>query len=97
MTDNNYIGNVSTVIKVIGMMFAGWILSIFAAQGLDLGVDASTLGEAIGVILGLGFGYVDAKYPNTFGFLDNKDDTQPIQPAIDDEQGAVDYDGDEYV
>lgn len=93
MTDNNYIGNVSTVIKVIGMMFAGWILSIFAAQGLDLGVDASALGEAIGVILGLGFGYIDAKYPNTFGFLDNKNDTQPI----DEEQDTVDYDGDEYV
>ena len=93
MTDNNYIGNVSTVIKVIGMMFAGWILSIFAAQGLDLGVDASALGEAIGVILGLGFGYVDAKYPNTFGFLGNKNDIQPIDEA----QDTVDYDGDEYV
>lgn len=94
MADNNYIGNVSTVIKVIGMMFAGWILSIFAAQGLDLGVDASALGEAIGVILGLCFGYVDAKYPNTFAFLDNKKDTQP---TIDDKQDTVDYNGDEYV
>lgn len=93
MANNNYIGNISTVIKLMGMMFAGWIISIFAAQGLDLGVDASALGEVIGVLLGLGFGYIDAKYPNTFAFLNNEDNTQPItddtQPITDDTQSII--------
>ena len=55
MTDYNYVGNISTVIKLMGMMFA------------------SMLGEVIGALIGLGFGYIDAKYPNSFKFLGNSD------------------------
>lgn len=73
MTDYNYVGNISTVIKLMGMMFAGWIIAIAASNGLDLGVDASILGEVIGALIGLGFGYIDAKYPNSFKFLGNSD------------------------
>lgn len=61
----NYVGNISTVIKVFGLMFAGWIMSISVAHGLDLGVSTTDLAEAIGVLIGLGLSYVDAKYPNS--------------------------------
>lgn len=71
MNDQNYVGNISTLIKFFGMTFAGWIIGILASQGLNLGVDATTLGEVIGAFLGLCVGYLDAKYPNTFAFLGN--------------------------
>lgn len=71
MTSNNYVGNASTIIKLVGMTIAGWVISVLASQGLDLGVDASVLGEVIGAFVGLAFGYIDAKYPNTFSWLGN--------------------------
>ena len=71
MTDKNYIGNVSTIGKFILISFAGWIISLAASKGLDLGVDAQTLAQILGVILGLAYSYIDAKYPNTFDWLGN--------------------------
>ena len=71
MTDNNYIGNGTTIGKFILIAFAGWIISLAASKGLDLGVDAQTLAQIIGVILGLAYSYIDAKYPNSFKWLDN--------------------------
>lgn len=82
MEDYNYIGNISTVIKLMGMMFAGWIIAIAASNGLDLGVDASILGEVIGALIGLGFGYIDAKYPNSFKFLGNSEPV--LNDTVDD-------------
>lgn len=71
MTSNNYVGNASTIIKLVGMTIAGWVISILASHGLNLGVDVSALGEVIGAFVGLAFGYMDAKYPNTFSWLGN--------------------------
>lgn len=98
MTDYTYIGNISTVIKFFGMMGAGWIISLCAAQGFDLGVDASTLGQVIGVLLGLGFGYIDAKYPNTFAFLDNETNADNISYTNEDtiSDNTINENGDEY-
>lgn len=86
---NNYIGNGSTVIKIVSMAFAGQCLGILASQGLDLGITESQLTELIGFIIGLIMAYIDAKYPNTFAFLGNAPD--PI--VIDSEEKVL---NDEY-
>ena len=82
MSNNNYIGNISTIIKIVSMTVAGWIISTLAAQGYNLGVDAVTLASVIGAFIGLILSYIDAKYPNTFSFLGNAsipiDATEPV-------------------
>ena len=72
----NYIGNISTIVKEISMLIAGWSIGLLAAYGLNLGVDASTLAEVIGAFIFLIIGYIDAKNPNTFKFLGN--DSTPV-------------------
>ena len=69
--DNNYIGNGSTIVKTIFVMFAGWVLGALAAKGLSLPIDAYQLAEILGAIFGFIVSYIDAKYPNSFGFLGN--------------------------
>ena len=71
----NYIGNISTIVKEISMLIAGWAVGTLAAHGLELGVDAATLAQVIGAFIFLIIGYIDAKYPNTFKILGNS--TQP--------------------
>ena len=90
MTDN-VIGNLSTTGKFILIPFAGWIIGLAASKGLDLGVDAETLAQVIGVLAGLAYSYIDAKYPNTFGWLGNK--PEPIdstEPVLNDEYECED-------
>ena len=81
MTNNNIIGNGSTIIKTLSLTIAGYILAGLAAQGYDLGIDVNILASLIGAIIGLAISYIDAKYPNTFKFLDNA----PNEPIIDEE------------
>ena len=69
--DSNYIGNFSTLVKTVLVMFAGWVLGALAAKGLDLPIDASQLAEILGSILGFIVAYIDAKYPNSYNFLGN--------------------------
>ena len=71
MTENNYTGNISTIVKWISMLIAGQVIGALTAQGLNLNVDATTLSEVIGAFIFLGIGYIDAKYPNTLKFLNN--------------------------
>ena len=83
---NNTIGNITTIGKFIATMIAGWIISLAIANGLDLGIDACTLAEVIGAVLGLIYGYIDAKYPNTFKFLGNATvPVDPTEPVLNDE------------
>ena len=81
MTDNT-IGNLTTMGKFILIAFAGWIISLAASKGFDLGVDAETLAQIIGVLAGLAYSYIDAKYPNTFKCFGNApveiDNTEPV-------------------
>ena len=72
------------------MTIAGWLITTLAANGLNLTVDTSTLAEVIGAIIGLGFGYMDAKYPNTFKWLGNEDEIPDIDPASEYEKTGDD-------
>ena len=67
----NEIGNISTVIKFVSMTIAGYLIGALAAQGLDLPFDAEVLSQLISTLLFFCLAYIDAKYPNTFSFLDN--------------------------
>ena len=71
MDDNNYIGNISTIIKVVSMGLAGYAIGYAAAHGLNLPIDQVTLSQIIGTVIMFAFAYVDAKYPNSFAFLGN--------------------------
>ena len=71
MIMTNYIGNISTIVKEISMLIAGWFIGLLAAYGLNLGVDVSTLAKVIGAFIFLIIGYIDAKNPNTLKWLGN--------------------------
>ena len=74
----NFIGNSSTIIKIISMMIAGWFIGILAANGLNLGVDESTLTKIIGTIIFLIIAYIDARFPNTLNFFKNQPKQQQL-------------------
>ena len=71
MSKQEIIGNTTTIGKFLLITFAGWILSLTASKGLNLPVDAVTLTQILGVILGIAYSYLDAKYPNSFDWLGN--------------------------
>ena len=71
MERNEVIGNTTTIGKFLLIAFAGWIISLAAAKGFNLPVDAATLAQVLGVIFGFAYSYLDAKYPNTFDWLGN--------------------------
>lgn len=84
----NTIGNTTTIIKFISMTLAGWIIAGLTAHNLNLGIDAVTLANVIGALIGLILSYIDARYPNTFGWLDNQIDNTVIdteEPVLNDE------------
>ncbi len=67
----NEIGNISTIVKFVSMTLAGYLIGALAAQGLNLPFDAEVLSQLISTLLFFCLAYIDAKYPNTFSFLDN--------------------------
>lgn len=69
MTNN--IGNISTILKTISLIFAGYAIAYFAGKGFALPINEEQLAEIIFSLLGLLLAYIDAKNPNTFAFLDN--------------------------
>ena len=74
------IGNISTIIKIISLAAAGFIFGLISAFGLKLPFNEYELSGVIGLIIGLIFSYIDAKYPNTFF---NKTDENVIEINID--------------
>ena len=64
-TDTNFIGNFSTMVKLISMWLAGWFIGILISHGLNLPMSQEQLSQIICSIILLAVGYVDAKYPNT--------------------------------
>jgi len=67
----NEIGNISTIVKFVSMTLAGYLIGALAAQGLNLPFDAEVLSQLISTLLFFCLAYIDAKYPNTFAWLDN--------------------------
>lgn len=64
--DSNIIGNGSSIFKTLGLMFAGYIISILVAQGVNLHGQETQIIQILGTILGLGLSYIDMKYTNSF-------------------------------
>jgi len=67
----NEIGNISTVIKFVSMTIAGYLIGALATKGLNLPISEEALAEIVSTLIFFGLAYVDAKYPNTFAWLDN--------------------------
>ena len=64
--NEKYVGNITTIVKTVSMIFAGWIIGALAAYGLDLHLTQIELTSIISAILFSIIAYLDAKYPNTF-------------------------------
>ena len=71
MTETNYIGNLSTIVKFISMTLAGYLIGVAASKGLNLPIDTAALSQFISTIIFFIIAYVDAKYPNSFDWLGN--------------------------
>ena len=71
MTETNYIGNLSTIVKFISMTLAGYLISVAASKALNLPIDTAALSQFISTIIFFIIAYVDAKYPNSFDWLGN--------------------------
>lgn len=87
MSKQEIIGNTTTIGKFLLIAFAGWIISLAASKGMNLGIDASTLAQILGVIFGFAYSYIDAKYPNTFAWLGNamNKTIDTSEPVLNDE------------
>lgn len=83
--NNNYLGNISTIVKYISMMIAGYLISFLAGKGLNLPIDAQMLSEIIGTIIFFILAHIDAKNPNNFKILGN----QTEEPVIGDEDNGA--------
>lgn len=96
MTETNFIGNTTTIIKWFSMMLAGAMIGTLTAHGLNLNIPETTLTEVISAIIMLTLGYIDSKYPNTFSFLGNNTPAENGSPEtineIEDIDPASEYD-----
>ena len=70
--NDELIGNVTTVIKTLCMMFAGYCLGYFISIGLNLPISQEQLSEILFTIICFIAAYIDAKFPNAFKFLGNQ-------------------------
>ena len=65
MNKTDLIGNITTLIKLVSMILAGYTIGILTSHGLQLPVTESQIAEAISTILFIILAYFDARYPNT--------------------------------
>lgn len=65
MNIDDFIGNLSTIVKIL-------ICILAPSAAIWLGTDENTAIALLTAIAGLLFSLVDAKYPNTFAVFDNK-------------------------
>lgn len=90
---DNLKGNVTTIGKFIATMIAGWVIALAVAHNIHLGISEKELAEIIGALIGLIYGYLDAKYPNSFNWLGNQISTPPEVQEIITEDDNNDDDG----
>lgn len=84
----NEIGNISTIVKFVSMTLAGYLIGALAAQGLNLQFNVEVLYQLISTLLFFCLAYIDAKYPNTFAWLDNA----PIEITMETEEDLINED-----
>ena len=86
-TNNNLIGNLTTIIKYICMAISGWAIGILISHGLNLPITEAQLSEILFTIIIFIIGYLDSRYPNTFGFLGNQkqNSVDPTEPVLNPE------------
>lgn len=75
MNNNELLGNLTTIIKTLSMMIAGYAIGYAVSIGLNLPISEEQLSEIIMTVIFFLLSYLDAKYPNTFAFLGN---TKPV-------------------
>ena len=86
MMNDDIIGNITTIGKIIAMAIAGWFIGLCVAHGISLPVDQVTLSELIFTVILLVWGYFDAKYPNKLGIFGNaKSCVNGDEPVLNDE------------
>lgn len=90
MSENNYLGNGSTIVKYILIMIATRALTLAAAHGINLPITETQLAEILGVLLGFVIATIDAKYPNNIfntifnlGILKVSEDETPEEEIFD--------------
>lgn len=66
---DNLTGNISTLIKMVSMTLAGYLVAYLATKGCQ--VDEIIVTELISTLLFFALSLIDSKYPNTFAFLGN--------------------------
>ena len=84
----NSIGNLSTIIKFVSMTIAGYLIGALATKGLNLPISEEALAEIVSTLIFFGLAYIDAKYPNTFAFLDNA----PAEIVVETEEDLINED-----
>ena len=62
---NEIIGNTTSIMKTIGLIIAGYLISLLTSHGLNLNGQETQITEATGVIIGSLLSYLDMKYTNT--------------------------------
>ena len=79
MNKEDLIGNVTTIIKAISMIIAGYTVGIAVSLGLNLPFSEAQIADAISVIIFIIIAFLDAKYQNTI-ICNN---TQPCETKIE--------------
>ena len=75
MTEENFIGNSTTIVNTIIVAIAGIIFGKYGATLLQLGIDQTILIQIISFIVFTTFAYINAKNHNTLF------PTQPTNPT----------------
>lgn len=76
---DNLTGNISTLIKMVSMTLAGYLVAYLATKGCQ--IDEKIVTELISTLLFFALSLIDSKYPNTFAFLGNA--PEPLETEED--------------
>ena len=71
MTETNYIGNISTIVKTVCLWIAGYAIGYAVSIGFNLPISQEQLSEVLFIIICTIIAYIDAKFPNSFNWLGN--------------------------
>ena len=78
--ETNFIGNISTIVKYISMLIAGWFIGLLVSHGLNLPITTEGLSEVISAIIFLAIAHIDATNPNSIW---NKKSSNEYSEEID--------------